>query len=93
MPSKAVARLHFERIDHGMRRFADGDHQHAVVGIEVVQVLANAEHALVAIHMALKCPVDAGFRQRMLKQMTRGDPHVQSKLVAIGGRRRHVQGL
>ena len=28
---EAVARLHLERIDHGMRRFADGDHQHAVV--------------------------------------------------------------
>ena len=69
-----------------MRRFADGDHQHAVVGIEIVQVLANAKHPAIAIHVALKCPVNAGFRESMLKQMTRGDPHVQGKFLAIGGR-------
>ena len=60
---EAIARLHFERIDHGMRGFADGDHQHAIVGIEVMQVFANAEHSAIAIHMALECPVDAGFRR------------------------------
>ena len=83
---EAIARLHFERIDHGMRRFADGNHQHAIVGIKVMQVFANAEHSAIAIHVALKCPVDAGFRERMLEQMTRGNPHVQGKLLAIGGR-------
>jgi hypothetical protein len=33
--------------------------------------------------MPPECPVNAGFRQRMLKQMTRRDPHVQGKLLAI----------
>ena len=83
---EAIARLHFERIDHGMRGFADGDHEHAAIRIQVMQVFANAEHSAIAIHMALKCPVDAGFAERMLKQMTRSDPHVQGKLLAIGGR-------
>ena len=76
-----------------MRRLADGNHQHAIVGIEVVQILANSKHAFVTIHMSLKCAVDAGFRQRMLKQVARDNAHVESKLLAIGGRRRHVQGL
>ncbi len=82
---EAAARLHFERIDHGMRRLANGDHQHAIVGIEVVQILANAEHTFIALHVSLKCPVDAGFRKCMLKQVTRSDAHVQGKLIAIGG--------
>ena len=63
------------------------DHQHAIIGIEVVQVFADAEHAAITIHMSLKCPVDAGFRKRMLEKMPRGNAHIQSKLVAIGGRR------
>ena len=83
---EAIARLHFQRIDHGMRGFADGDHQHAVVGIEVVQVFANAEHSAIAIHVTLKCPVDAGFGESVLEQVTRGDPHVQGKRLAIGSR-------
>ena len=83
---EAIARLHFKRIDHGMRRFADGDHQHALVRIEVMQVLADAQHSAIAIHMTLKCPVDAGFLEGMLKQVAGGDPHVQRKLFAVGGR-------
>ncbi len=85
MPSKRLPACISKRIDHGLRRFADGDHQHAVVGIEIVQVLADAQHSAIAIHVALKRPVDAGFREGMLKQMTRGDSHVQGKLFAIGG--------
>ncbi len=60
--------------------------KHAVVRVQVVQVFANAEHATIAIHMALECPVDAGFCERMLKQVTCCDPHVQGKLLAIGSR-------
>ena len=51
-----------------------------------MQILANAQHAAIAVHVALKCPVNAGFRERMLKQMTHGDPHVQGKLLAVGWR-------
>ena len=51
-----------------------------------MQVFANAKHPAIAIHVALECPVDAGFRKRMLEQVTRGDPHVQGKLVAVGSR-------
>jgi len=50
-----------------------------------VQILANAEHTFIALHVSLKCPVDAGFRKCMLKQVTRSDAHVQGKLIAIGG--------
>ncbi len=78
---EAVSRLHFERIHHGVRRFADGDHEHAIVRIEIVQVFADAEHSAIAIHVTLKRPVDAGFGESVLEQMARGDPHVQGKPV------------
>ena len=50
-----------------------------------MEVLANTEHSSIAINVALECPVDTGFRKAMLKLMTRGDPHVQGKLLAVGG--------
>ena len=51
-----------------------------------MQVFADAEHSAIAIHMALKSPVDAGFRERVFEQVTRDDPHVQGKLLAVGSR-------
>jgi hypothetical protein len=50
-----------------------------------MEVLANTEHSSIAINVALECPVDTGFRKGMLKQMTRGDSHVQGKFFTIGG--------
>src|SRR6059036_2092023 len=76
-PFESAARLHFERIDHGMGRLAEGNHQHPVVGIEIVQVLANAKHTFVAIHVTLKGPVNAGLGQRVLKQVAGGYAHVE----------------
>jgi hypothetical protein len=51
-----------------------------------MQVLANSKHPAIAIHVALECPVNAGVREGMLKQMPRRDPHVQGKLLASGSR-------
>ncbi len=83
-PFETIPRLHLERVEHGMRRFSDGDYKNAVIRIEVMQVFADAEHAAIAIHMTLERPIDACVSERVLEQMTRCHPHVQVKLLAIG---------
>jgi hypothetical protein len=44
--------LGFESGGHGMRGLSDGDYEDAIVGIEVVQVVADAEDTALAMYVA-----------------------------------------
>jgi hypothetical protein len=73
-----------------MRGFADGNYQNPAVGIEIMQIFADPEHAALTIHMPLECSINAGFRERVLKEMARGNTHVEDEIFAMAGSRRHL---
>ena len=49
---ESAAELGFESGGHGVRSLADGDDEDALVGIEIVQVVADAQDAALAVHVA-----------------------------------------
>ena len=49
--------------------------QHARVSFQIVKVLANAEHATFALHVAVKGLADLGLGQRIQKDVTRNRAH------------------
>src|SRR6266567_3879545 len=82
---KSAANLHFERVDHGVGGLADRNHYDAARGLQIKKIFKNAQNAAFAIHVPLKCPINAGFSESMLEEMARGDTHVESKALAIRG--------
>jgi len=64
---EAAANLRFKRRSHGVRGFADGDHKNAVVGVEVVEIVANTQHAAVAVNMPSERAFDGGVLERRKK--------------------------
>ena len=80
---EALSGLHFQGVDHPGCGFAEGNHEHAAVGIKLVEVFADAQHAAFAINMALEGTVDAGFGEGVFKKLAGCDPHVEGKAFAI----------
>ncbi len=63
-----VSRLNFQRADHGVRGLADRNHQYAVVGMKIVKVFADAQHAAFAGNMPLEGPINAGFSRGRVRK-------------------------
>ena len=66
---EALAGLFVQRSEHRVRSFADGDYEHAVVGIQVVQVLANAENSALGVHLPGESLADAGFPKSVFEDV------------------------
>ena len=84
-----VPSLNFQRVHHGVRRFANGDHQHAVVRVEIVKVFADPQHTAFAGNMALEGAINAGFSQRTRENISRLNSHLNGDPFAIARCRRH----
>src|SRR5713226_2518041 len=84
-PFEAMARLHLQGIDQGVGGFPDGYHQHPVVGVEIVKVLADAQHTPLAVNVPLKSSVDAGFCECMLEKLPGRDAHLDREPAALSG--------
>ena len=86
---KLVPCLHFQGTGHGVRGLADGNHQHSVVSMKIVEVFADAQHAAFTGDMTLKSLVDTGFCKCVLEKMPRRNAHLDGQLFPIRGCRRH----
>ena len=64
-----------ECLDHGVSGLTDRDDEYAAVGVEVVEILANAQDAALAVHVARECAGDAGFGKRVLEDLAGGVAH------------------
>src|ERR1700682_3287769 len=89
---KAASSLHFQRIEQTVRRFADRDDRDAAKGIEIVEILADAQHSALTIHVSLKGFIDAGFGESVLEELPGSNAHINSKTLALCGGR-HCAGL
>src|SRR6266853_3850135 len=83
---KAASSLHFQRIQQTVRSFADRNDRDTAEGIEIVEVLADAQHAAFTIHISLESFIDAGFRQSVLEKLPGSDTHLDGCTLAISGR-------
>ena len=66
-----------------MRSLADRNHEHARVGIEIVQVLADPEYTALAMHMLRESLLDGGVLQRRDKNVARRFSHAKKLLQAL----------
>jgi hypothetical protein len=81
-PLEAAADLIFERCDHGVSRFADGDYEYPRVGIEIVQVFADAHYSAVAADVAGEGTINRGVFESVSKDLARNLTHLSELLVA-----------
>ncbi len=68
---------------HRMSGNADGDHQDARVGLQIV-VLADAQHAALAVHVTRKRSCNRGLGQRVAEDLASGVAHCVELRFAIG---------
>ncbi len=89
MPSKFAAHLSFESGGHGVGGLSDGNDEDAVVGIEIVQVVANAQDTALAVHVAGESAFDGGVAERGDEDLAGDLPHLAEVLLAFGRHLRH----
>jgi hypothetical protein len=75
-----------------VRSFADRNDRHTTEGIEIVEVLADAQHAAFTINVSLESFIDAGLRQSVLEKLPGSDTHLDGCTLAVCGGR-HGAGL
>src|SRR6266850_4333699 len=88
---KAASSLHFQRIEQSVRSLPNRDDKDIAEGIEVVEILADAQHSAFTIHVSLKGFIDAGFRQSVLEKLSGSDAHLDGCTLAVCGGR-HGRG-
>ena len=81
---KIISGLNFQRAHHRVRSLADRNHQHAVVGMQIVKVFAHAQHAALTTNIALECLINTGFAKSAFEKMPRRNPHLDGKSFAVG---------
>ncbi len=65
MPSRLLLpTLRFESGGHRVRGLSDGDDEDALVRIEIVQIVADAQNTALTVHVAGKSALDGGVLQR-----------------------------
>jgi hypothetical protein len=84
---KVVSGLNFQRAHHRVRSFANGNHQHPVVGMKVVEIFADPQNAAFTANMAFESPINARLAERAFKNLPRRNPHLDGSSLAVG--RRH----
>ena len=80
---EAAAELGFESGGHGVRRLPDGDDEDALVGIEIVQVVADAQDTALAVHVAGEGAFDGGVLERGGEDLAGDVAHVAELLFAL----------
>jgi hypothetical protein len=89
---KTAASPHFKRIKQTVRSFADRNDKDIAKGIQIVEILADAEDSALTIHIPLKGFINAGFRESVLEKLAGGDTHLDGCTLAVCGGR-HGGGL
>ena len=90
MPSRRLPTCAFKSRSHGVRGFADGDHKNAIVGVKVVEILANAQDSSVAVDMPSERAFDGSVPKRGGKNVASDDAHACELLLAVGRDFRHL---
>src|ERR1700687_1453383 len=86
---EAAAELGFESGGHGVRGLADRNHEDAMEGIEMVQVVADAQDAALAVHITGEGTFDGSVLQGGVEYLTGDVAHAPELLVAHGRDRGH----
>src|ERR1700716_2396946 len=81
---EAAAELRFESGGHGVRGLSDGDDEHTIVGIEIVQIVADAQNAALTVHVAGESVSDGGILESGRKDLARRLAHASKLLGALG---------
>jgi hypothetical protein len=80
---KAAASLHFQRIEQGVRSFANRNYGDIAEGIEIVEILADTQYSSFTIHVSLKGFINAGFRESVLEKLPSGNTHLDGYTLAV----------
>ena len=88
---KTPADLRFEGRSHGVSGLANRDHEDAMVGIEVVQIVSDAEDAALAVDAAGKRGFYGSILKRGGEDIASGVAHPGELLQALGGEIRHAR--
>src|SRR5579864_2275775 len=75
-PLQPARDTRMQRLQHGMRSLSERDHEHVAIRAEMIKVLGNAQYAALALHVPREGTRDAGFRERLLKDLSRGRAHL-----------------
>src|SRR5271157_2812924 len=70
---------------HGVSGLADGDNEDAVIGIEIVQVVADAQDPALAVHVAGESACDGGVVQRGDENLAGRLAHLAEVVLTFGG--------
>src|SRR5690348_9151740 len=89
---KSASGLHFQRIEQSMCSLTNRNNNYIAVGIEIVEILAHAQHPAFTIHISLECFINAGFRESMLKELPCHNTHLNGYTLAVCSGR-HGGGL
>src|SRR5579872_2614545 len=90
---ETLAGLHLQRMNHGVRSFADGYNEYPRVRLELVQILADPQDSALTDDLPLKSTLNAGFSQSVIKQTSSHSAHFSSKVLPAGFTRRHERGI
>src|SRR5438132_8111872 len=82
---EALSHLLMQSGKHGVGAFADRDYEHAAVGIQVVQVLANAENSTLGVHLPGEGLADARFPESVCEDVASDFLHVISEVPLVDG--------
>jgi hypothetical protein len=52
-----------------VRGFADGNDEHAAVGVQIVEVIANSQDTALAVQMARESAADEGFAESVVEDV------------------------
>ncbi len=80
---RSRADLLCQRLHHRMSGFADGNHQHARIRMQIVKVLADAQHPALTIHMPRKCLGNRSLGQRVAKDFPGRITHLLRQLTVV----------
>jgi hypothetical protein len=69
---EGAADLGFERFDESVSGFANGDYENARIGVEVVEIIANAQDSALAVDVTGEGFGDAGFGESALEDRAGG---------------------
>jgi hypothetical protein len=72
-----------ERLHHRMSGLPDGDYYDPRIRLEIVKILADAQHSTLTMHMPRKPRCDRSFSQRAKKNLTGGIPHLKKDLSVV----------
>jgi hypothetical protein len=80
----AAADLGFESGGHGVRGLSDGNYEDAIIGVEMVQIVANAQDTTLAVQVAGKSAFDGGVVKRGDENLAGRLPHLAEVLLTFG---------